>query len=288
MRGPKVAVVTPTYRFGGMDVNYASLVSQSRPPDVWVVADDLYESRRELVSAMTEDAPFAVDHFMPRKKPPGYHSDLAHIYNAMSLRAMALGCEFIVSLQDYMWIGEDGIRDFVNSYMALGDVGRDMMITGIADHAGDPIPEEVVHPEGLWTVFAAPYDGTEPTFITWEDVRFGPTFAASGGRVIGCSPIWWELNWAAWSADLHVRGAWFPEHYGEGIAHENSAFAIEAMERGGQCWIDPMNRAVCLPHKAYWPEHERSGGPKSVSNMEMFWAEYGDRLAKLSGGGIGW
>jgi len=35
------------------------------------------------------------------------------------------------------------------------------------------------------------------------------------------------------------------------------------------------NDFVNLPHKAYWPEQEASGGPKSVSNMDMFAKEYG-------------
>lgn len=253
-----------------MDVNFRSLMDQERKPDVWVIADDLYDLRAETVREMTDGCGFEVRHFKPREKPEGYFSDLSEIYNEM-LAAASVDCDIAVSVQDYHWVNPLGLMRFEMDYVALGD---DALVTGICSQSLDPGPDKVVEPEGLWTVYAEPYDGHEPTEMFWEDVRIYQV--GNGDKVIPWNPIGWELNYAMIPTEMYRRGARFPEHYGRGIGHENIAFAMECMlNQDVQVWMDPPNRAWGLPHKAYWPQQEATGGPKSVENMEMFWSEYG-------------
>jgi hypothetical protein len=135
-----------------------------------------------------------------------------------------------------------------------------------------------------WTVYEEPYDGHEPTDIWWHDVRADQALAMSNGVPIPCSPVWWELNWAAYSATFYKsKLAAFPDHYGVGISHENSAFAVECLLAGGTCMLDPKNFAIGLPHKHYWPEQEAEGLPHSLLNKDLFWNEYGAVIASLQG-----
>lgn len=269
----KIAVITPTYRYGGLDVNFASLLAQKTPPDTWIIADDLYFQRRDIVEEIVlGSSDIGLNHFRPREKPEGYFSDLANIYNEMMERAYEDGCDLAVSAQDYLWMPPDGIERFAKEF----DENR--LLTGSCSLSYDPEPDLVAKPEGLWTVYRDHYPGTRPERIWWRDVRLD----IHSPGLHRCDPIQWELNWAAIPTALWAEGARFPEHYGRGIAHENIAFAVQAaLDLGTETWIDVENHAIGLPHKHYWPEQEEVGLPRAMENMKMFHAEYGERLRLL-------
>lgn len=261
-----------TYRYGGLDVNFNSLMRQTVKPDVWIIADDMCDSRRELVRDKTRGCPFDVIHFRPREKPEGYFSDLANIYNEMLECADSESCDFAVSCQDFLWVPDDGFEKFTNAWVELGERA---LVSGTCSQSIRPGPDEIANNRGLWTIYSSEYSGAEqPDEDHWHDVRidqFPP-----GDMHYRTVPINWELNWAMIPLYPFAQGVRFPEHYGEGIGHENIAFAVECcIQQDCSVWINPGNYTVSLPHKAYWPEQEASGGPKSVTNMEMFAREYG-------------
>jgi hypothetical protein len=142
----KIAVVTPTYRWGGLDVNFASIMAQTVQPDVWIIADDRHDSRHEIVLEKTAHAPFKVEHYLPRPKPEGYFSDISWLYDDMAARALAHDCDLIVSMQDYLWVNPTGIESFAALYEKYGDL---TIMTGITSLSHDPYPDEVAVVDGL-------------------------------------------------------------------------------------------------------------------------------------------
>jgi hypothetical protein len=271
------AVMTPTYRYGGLDVNYACLLRTGLGAgDAWIIGDDLYEGRKAIVKAKTADAPFSVVHYLPRDKPDGYFSDLPGIYNEMLQIASAHGCELAISMQDYMWVEPAGVDRFIRAHQAKPKT----LWTGTCSITGDPTPDDVVRPNGSWTVFRFDFEDTyaRPSTISWQDVR--PGNYPPGAEWTLSNPVDWELNWAAIPMSLFEAGCEFDETYGLHIGHENIEFAARAaLDYGYDIWIDLENPALTLPHKQYWPEQEREGIPHADANMKRFWAEeYGQRL----------
>jgi hypothetical protein len=145
----KVAVVTPTMRYGGLAEQYAHLLRQTRQPDYWIIADDLWEKRYARVFAETSNSPFKVVHYLPRPKPEGYFSDLAGIMNESLDLCAEFEADLIISLQDYIWIQDDGIERFVDLFR--GPCEGDL-ISGLTSHADVPTLDDVVDINDPWTI----------------------------------------------------------------------------------------------------------------------------------------
>lgn len=268
-----VAVITPTYRYGGLGEQFACLQRQSHRIQTWIIADDLYEQRADLVKFKTAGANFEVVHFEPDPKPAGYFSNLAGIYNMMLDRAEFSEAELIVSLQDHFWIPKDGIARFV----AATVLHPNDLVTGLASIAKQPGPELVTHPDGMWTLFDEVYDLPPGPDMWWEDVR--KDYYPGEGALCRANPVEWELNWAS-VPGRHVKaGTRFDPEYGRGIAIENQDFAWQCfLDHDAMVILDKENHALGFNHKRYWPEQEQEGLPMTEINKEYHNRKWGNVL----------
>jgi hypothetical protein len=271
----KVAVVTPTMRYGGLAEQYAHLLRQTRQPDYWIIADDLWEKRYARVFAETSNSPFKVVHYLPRPKPEGYFSDLAGIMNESLDLCAEFEADLIISLQDYIWIQDDGIERFVDLFR--GPCEGDL-ISGLTSHADVPTLDDVVDINDPWTIFEEPYLQKPPTTY-WNDPR-ADQYPPPG--VYLSNPVAWEMNWCSMPGDLVKEGLRMDEVYGKGIGHENQDLSFQAkLFHGRDTWVDSGNWAYSLPHKRYWQHEEEVGIPHSLSNMEYHlnkWRDYYNAL----------
>lgn len=265
----RVAILTPTNKPGGLDVNHASLSKQGVDDLLWVIGDDLYDRRAAQVRHYSA---LETVHFKPRPKPEGFYSDLAGIYNQMIERALEWDADVMVSMQDYFWLPDDALRRFIAD---IEQTEHKHLITGAASLMNDPPPELVDDPQGGWTVFEELYDGSMPTDFFWRDCRIDNHPQDQG--LIQVPPVEWELNWAAWPAWMCEQGLRFDEEFGRHIAYENQDFAWQAyLMYDALCYMDTESHARGLPHKQYWPHHEEEGLPHALANKELCEAKWGD------------
>jgi hypothetical protein len=254
-----IAVFTPTTRYGGLDVNRASLLAQNHDSLVWIVGDDLYPQR----DAVRFGGPIRTVHFDTgaNKRANNAPSSLATAYRRGIEIARELDVDLLVSMQDYLWIPPDGLSRFER----MAEQFPTALLTGLCSLSDDPGVEAVTDPEGPYTIFAEPYDGHKPQRIGWRDCRLERW--PVGVKANAGSPIWWETNWAAIPRKiLYDTRLNFDDAYDRGYAYENQDYASRAMRLGYGVWIDTGNHAIGLPHTHYFPaetEHLRS-----ISNRE--------------------
>lgn len=252
---PYCAVFTPTCRYGGFDVNHASLIRQDYGgPLEWIVGDDLHDERPNVFADYC-DIPYV--HFLPRAKKPGNWRNLAAAYNDAMRLAKEMKADIFVSMQDYMSLPEGALDRLVDTVLTTN-----APVTGLTSLTFDPYPSEVVDPKGLWTIFGFPYRGI-PTEINWHDVR---QYQISGPGIWEIPYVPFETNWAAWPVEVYSKGVRFDEKFDEHVAYENQDFALQCEAKGYKLFLETRSHALGLPHKAYWPEQEAADAPHCAPN----------------------
>jgi len=242
-----LVVFTPTCRPGGIDVTSSGLLRQTYRDFTWIVGDTLYEQRRQIYEAMPG---LDVIGFDP-KREPDKRRDLAKAYNMALDMARNMDAEMFISLQDYIWIPDDGIERFVKMHERLPQA----MMSGLTSFSTNPGLDEVYDIEGLYTIFAEPFT-EEPNREGWQDVRGSEMWVGQDGYV-RANFVAWEQNWAAVPRMVLESGLEYDEDFDYGVAYENQDFALRAeIELDAEVWVDLDNHAISLPHKDYWKAEE--------------------------------
>jgi hypothetical protein len=269
----KTVIFTPTRLAGGLDVTYSGLLRQTVKDDlIWVIGDDLFKQRSGVVIDHTRSGPIPVIQFdgaFARRERPELHSTLEACYNAAIEIALAEGAELLLSLQDYIWIQDDGVERFQKVQQEVQGRGDKGLYTGLTSVCSDPDKAFVKDKEALWSIFAEEYKD-KPQHIAWHDVRD----IAPGELMHIDDPVWWELNWAGIGAEaLHDESLRFDEDYGLGVAYGNQDYAMNAYKNGYGIYLDTGNHALSLPHKEYYKEVETAELP--LNNVDRHTAKWG-------------
>lgn len=256
-----VVVFSPTYRPGGLDILEASLMRQSYRDFVWLVSDQKFLERKDTWAEIIRRVDFPVM-FVNRAVREGNKRNLAEMYNVAAEYVVSDGFTMLISLQDYIYLPEDGIQRFLNENVMFPD----SLLTGVTHISRDPFPNKVVDPEGHYTIFAEPYTD-KPKRMSWEDVRATELYVV-GSSTLPVEQTHWEANWAAVPRKVLDAGVRWDEQYDKGIAYENMDFAMQAKEKGFDVVLDKNNVAISLPHKDYFDgEREEI---EEFSNRELF------------------
>ena len=260
----KIYVFTPTCRYGGVDVNFNSLLRQTEQDFCWIVLDDLFNERTTMWLDLFEEIDLIPG--MPPARKKGDYRNLAAAYNAaVEIAVEDEDAELFVTMQDYMWLPEDGLEKFLDLHRS----NPDRLLTGLCSISLDPTPDKVVDLEGHYTIFGAPYFD-KPKVIDWADVR------EHSEGIRGGNHQEWEANWGAVPMDLLRSGLRWDIEYDRGVAYENQDFAIRALlDFEVEVTIDQSNHAITLPHKKYFPEEEKRDGPQN--NKDWHEARWRDR-----------
>lgn len=243
----EVAVFTPTNRVGGLDITFSSLKRQTYPY-LWVVADELMSKR---IDVYQEHGMLDNTVFVESLKQPGNVRALAQAYNNAADFVVNAGFDLLISLQDYIWIPNNGIEMFVEDFRNH----KNCLITGLVSLSEAPGDDEIGNPYGCFSIFKKPLTD-RPRGISWHDVRETSLYK-NEPEITKCRPEHWEANWAAIPVDLLAQGARWSLEYDEGIAYENIDFANTCeKEYGTSCVLDKRNHAISIPHRKIWPEEE--------------------------------
>lgn len=241
----KVAVFTPTNRWGGLDITISSLKKQTHPY-TWVVADE-YLQERILVYEDQEMIECTI--FVDCDRQPGNKRALAQAYNNAAEFVIDFDFDLMVSLQDYIWIPDNGIEMFVEVFKKYPEC----LLTGLVSLSEAPGDEDIADRSGRYTIFKEPLVDM-PKGISWHDVR-GTNLYADTNPVTSCAAEHWEANWAAIPVELLRKGARWDLEYDEGIAYENIDFSKRCQtEFKTPCILDKRNHAISIPHREIWPE----------------------------------
>jgi hypothetical protein len=184
-------------------------------------------------------------------KQPGNVRALAQAYNNAADYAVDAGFDLFVSLQDYIWIPDNGIEMFVEDHATYPKC----LLTGLVSLSDAPSDQAIANPCGMYSIFIEPLTD-KPKGISWHDVR-GTDLYPDGGEVVACDPRHWEANWAAIPVELFKQGMRWDLNYDEGIAYENVDFAKRCeLEFKTPCILDKRNLAIGIPHREIWPKEK--------------------------------
>ncbi len=227
---------------------------QNFKPTHLIVADELAVDRTEEWIDMAgrlyeEDITLFV--FKPDQPIRKAARNLVAAYNQSIDHARDLGYtdgDLFISLQDYIWVPEDGIERFV----ILNLLAPDALLTGVTHISIDPFETQIGDIEGMYTIFKEPYTD-KPRRIFWNDSRVVHIYKPNGGNLINIEPQHWEANWAAIPFKYFNLGMRWSEIYDTGYAYENMDFALKCREDlGAQVIMDAANVAISLPHRDYF------------------------------------
>lgn len=269
-----IMVFCPT-RLKGFDVTYNSIKRQKLNDDVKIimcVADEYGKERGNDLGDLFNEIGVEYVSFT-LAKITGYERNLAACYNKALDFARYMEVDGVVSLQDYIWVPEDGIQKFVD---VSDSIEEKHLLTGICHISADPDPSIVADLDGNFTIFEEPYDG-EPQEIFWEDVRKqnAERRIPAGEHVTETYPVEWEANWAYIPKEaLYDPELKYDEAFDKFVAYENQDYSFKAVENGYKIILDTQNEVKSLPHKKYWPEVEKHEAALTDHNREIIRERY--------------
>lgn len=241
-RPPLISVITLTNRPGSIDVTWGGLQRQTLEDFEWILCDELFDWRRDEVAAYVGDRRLR---HIPAPTRPGALWNLHKSYNEALRRCRG---RFVVSLQDYIWIPDDGLHRFWEAYEQLGPRA---LVTGVSTLYELPreLGEDVQQPPGKISLFARPWEG-RPTVMTRPDHRAG-----GEGRFVE-KPFWmWELNWGGAPLDTFYELGGFPEEHDDLFySCDNASIAGCAAALGHRIWVDNANECRLLDHGDLFPK----------------------------------
>jgi len=249
-----ICAFVPTNRKGGVDILEASIMRQNFKPTHLIVADELAEERMYIWNSLKNrfiEQNIDLYVFKPEQTIRNAARNLVAAYNQGVDYCRSIGYgddDLFISLQDYIWVPENGIERFA----ILNVAAPDALLTGVTDISLDPFITSIEDKEGLYTIFKEPYTD-KPSRILWEDPRPRSIYNTKQNKIINIDPEHWEANWAAVPFKLFNLGARWTEIYDTGYAYENIDFALRCRhDFGAQILMDAENCVISLPHKEYW------------------------------------
>ena len=238
-RGPRISVVTVTNRPGSVDVTWDGLRHQTVQDFEWVLCDELFDWRATAVAQFVDDERLV---HVPSPARPDHLWNLNKAYNEALRHCRG---ELVVSLQDYIWIGPEGLARF---WAAYEHRGPSTFVAGVA--ATYAMPARVHRLDGKVTIFEQPWSGAPRRRLRVDEDRFCFPHVVSEAR-----PVHWELNWAAAPlAGLFDVGGFAEEHDAAFYSCDNLTVATVAEHLGYEFVLDRDNVCKAIDHSAIFPK----------------------------------
>lgn len=271
----KAAIFTPTQR-PGIDITFYSLLRQKTEAKIhWFVLDELLDTRWnhkecEVALSILSKNDIGVTRFHLVKKKD-HVRNLAAGYNQAIEFARMWDADVLISLQDYIWVPEDGVQKWVDMYQAIDHTDKYKAVyTGICSITSDPEASKIVNPDGPFTIFETPYDD-KPNNIEWLDVRY-----KSDHRFASIPQIEYETNWSCIPrSSLYNEDLFYDEEFDKAVAYENQDYAYKARDLGIDSLINMKNQVLSLPHKKYFAESWAYEQPLTNTNRELCESKWG-------------
>lgn len=270
----KCSIFTPTQRYG-IDISAFSIARQKTDAEIqWIVCDELFAERSNVFQQVVKPiVNCETKHFYTSKKE-GNVRNLARAYNLAMDYARDWGADLFISMQDYIYVPEDGVQKFVEMYEKV-EVKNDFkaIYSGICSISADPKDDLLHDREAMFSIFKEPYD-KRPEEIEWMDVRY--RIDPSADYHYCPTAVEFETNWAAIPASaLYDEELSFDEEFDKAVAFENQDFAYRASSKGYGMLLDMDNQVLSLPHKRYFSEEWEFEKPLTKVNQKIVQDRWG-------------
>jgi hypothetical protein len=259
---PKITVLTVTNRPGGLDVLKHDLRRQTVDDFELVLVDDRHEQRKEAaIDYMSE---FDLTYVEPRE-PSGI--DVWNLNKAYNDGIGASEGELIVSLQDYIWIPDDGLERFWRLYEHT-----EGFVTGVGHKYARP--SEAADLDGDVTIFEAEFDG-KPSDLVERDTR-----TRAEMQLFETDYSNFELNWGAFPRGAAYAIGGFDERMDRVYSGDNLQFAYRASLAGYSFFLDQTNECRGFYHQNWfeypddWEENHFNNRPRLDRYDDGYFLDY--------------
>lgn len=249
---PKVSVVMPTARYGGLDVLEHSLRHQTFTDFEVLVVDELH--RKEIIEQL------GWIYVEPPPKKPGMWWNLDASLNKMIRQTKG---DLIVQINDYVYAPPDGLQKFVDRH----NQEPKAFVSGVSDQFLSPIPDD---PKGLYSVW-----NEWPGIPSGEKVFSDPRKASNYTGFYLTIPLLWEGNWGMYPRQAWVDVGGYDEAFDQGWGADNSEFTERATLNGYHTFLDTENEVFCWSHiKLFDEQKHRDTAPNNnalYSKLSRMW-----------------
>lgn len=240
---PKVSVVVPTLRLGGMDVLFGALRRQTFKDYELVLVDEWRDMRTESVAHLADTTGVSLLHVRPDR--PG----LAHALNVGLGKARG---KLVCPLNDYHWPPQDWLARHWSVFQRSGGAWT---CNGLAEHHAPP----ALKPVGLdvmdytMTVFRRPFEGnfSDLPVLYREDLAWTKRFRWSlgDGLYTSCGREYYNTlnNSIPRSVLLKING--YDETYDQSRAVLDIDAGVRAEIVGHRFALDTGNVVHVLSHE---------------------------------------
>lgn len=231
---PRVSVVIPTARYGGIDIIVESMKHQTFRDFEVLIADELH--RKEVIEAQ------GFIYVEPPQKKEGMWWNLDASLNKVICQAAGT---IIVQLNDYVYVPPDGIQKFVDRLaqepMAL--------ISGVSDQYLAPLPDNPTGAYSVWNEF--------PGIPRGNKVFYDPRKESNNQGFYLTIPLLFEGNWAAYPKQAWIDCGGYDEMFDIGWGYDNNEFAERTTFFGYHVFLDTDNEVTCWSHIKLFDEQVR-------------------------------
>ena len=262
---PRLSVLTPTARYGGIDLSWLGLKNQTFKDFEWVIIDEI-PREKEILDYCQDDrvrwlkAP-------PKKKGKFWNLDQSVNYATKRCRG-----ELLVNLQDYIWLPDDALEKFVRAYDKINEFGAfDIALSGVG-HKYTLNGLILYDPKGKITTFQT---DIREVPLMWELFHEDPRVKGNGLHI--CNPVEWEANFSMLPIKLmYDLGGW-DEDFDAGWGYDNVNLAERIVAHGGLCWMDEFNESYSLSHEKLFGQIDFK---EDAPNNEDVWKSKNEAINK--------
>jgi GT2 family glycosyltransferase len=231
---PKVSIIYPTARFGGLDILEYSLLHQTFQDFEVLVVDEL--RRKEIIDSL------GWIYVEPPPKKPSMWWNLDSSLNTAIRQSKG---EIIIQINDYVYVPPDGIQKFLDRHSQEPKA----LISGVSDQYLAYSPD---NPTGLFSIW-----NSHPMIPQGEKVFSDPRKESTNKGFYITIPLLFEGNWCAYPKQAWIDIGGYDEAFDIGWGYDNVEFAERATFYGYHVFLDTENEVYCYSHINLFDEQKR-------------------------------
>jgi len=260
---PRLTVITPTVRPGGIDIMWKGLKNQTFTDFRWLIVDEI-RRQAEILDYTKDDRVMWL--LSPPKKPGMFWNlDQSNNYAIKHTKS-----ELVVILQDYIYLLPNALEKMIANYDRLKQFSGDLSITGVGHKYRIPSIKVIskTHP-----ITCYDRDISRLNFSDFEIFDKDPRMQNRGLHV--CNPIEWEESFCLFSRNLAYELGGFDEDFDAGWGYDNVNFAERISALGYFLWLDETNEYFCISHEDIFKELDIK---ECAPNNEDLWKKKLDSI----------
>jgi glycosyltransferase involved in cell wall biosynthesis len=235
---PKISVLVPTARAGGMEILLRNFRNQTFRDFELIIVDKLWNKRKKLLKRLFILEDFPVKHL---PDPPMREGDVWRLEGAYNRGLENCQGELIVSLQDYILIRGDGLEKFWNAYQSLG---KNVLISGVGHKYSYPKVVDIDNPICIFE--------KEPMISDLVEIMERDSRVDGRQEIVETNYTFFELNWAAIPRKVLMEINYFDERLDQNYGCDNLLIGLKAFLKGYKIYLDKTNECYGIYHQGIW------------------------------------